>query len=428
MVSVRFSLTCFASVCLVLAAGCGGGGGDGAGGSDVLAEQAGPTTVVSGNFVATDGTTPLGSALVYVEGGKTRDGLAPAAAACGTPPDSTWPATCTGSDGSFSLTVQVPAGANLVLAKNGFVHRASVPAGQATLALGAVSLDAASAGARIAVVLGNDTMHQVLARLGMGTLNPVRQLVYGTETFKVFDSEYGQDSVQAFRQYPAWDRLFIDSDGSGKADLYDHAVVVFNGGGYESLRADPNRMNTLRDYVQQGGRLITGGSGFYLIEDLWPEYLDWAGVDAPVNVPERPLNVRSESYFEPVLGQTDAALMTWLSTLTCTRYLGAASTGSCFDVPASGSFVVDGVSTQVLPDSYARLLGAHSLRAPFVRNLMTGYVNLSDGTVFQTHPLAVVMTVGAGRVGYTAFQIEPAAPVPGITPHERVFQYMVFEM
>lgn len=424
MLSIRFAHACVASVLLVQLSGCGGGGGgDGAVGS----EQAGPTSVIGGTFVSTDGTTPLGKALVYVEGGKTREGLAPAAVECGAPPDGNWPATCTADDGSFSFEVQVPAGANLVLAKNGFVQRTAVSAGQASVALGALKLDPGAAGAGIAVVLGDDTMHQVLARLGMGTVNTVSQLVYGTETFKVYDSENGQDSVQALRQYPAWDQLFLDRNGNGKADLYDHSVLVFNAGLYDSLRADPNRMQMLRDYVRQGGRLITGGAGFYLIEDLWPEYLDWAGVDAPEGVPERPLSMRSESYSTPVYGRADADFAAWLSGRTCMRYLATVESGSCFDRPADSMFVVDAVSTEVLPNAYARLLGPHSQSAGLVRTLVTGYIDVA-GEMVRTHPLAVVMNVGAGRVAYTTFQIEPTAQVYGITPHERMFQYLVFEM
>jgi hypothetical protein len=424
LLSIRMAHACVASALLMQLSGCGGGGG---GDGPVGAEQAGPTTVIGGTFVATDGTTPMGKALVYVEGGKSRDGLAPATVACGTPPDASWPATCTAADGSFSFEVQLPAGASLVLAKNGFVQRSTLLAGQASVALGALKLDPATAGASIAVVLGDDTMHQVLARLGMGTVNPVGQLVYGTETFKVYDSEAGQDSVQALRQYPSWDQLFVDRDGNGKPDIYDRAVVVFNAGLYDSLRADPNRMQMLRDFVNQGGRLITGGVGFYLIEDLWPEYLDWAGVDAPAGVPERPQSLRSEASVTPVFGRADADFATWLSGRVCMRYLVNIETGSCFDVPSDSMFVVDAVATEVLPNAYARLLGPHAQSAALVRTLVTGFVDVA-GTMQQTHPLAVVMNVGAGRVAYTTFQIEPAAQVSGITPHERMFQYLVFEM
>ena len=427
MLSIRLVHACLASALLLQLSGCGGGGGGGGEEGPVGGEQAGPVTVIGGTFVSTDGTTPLGKALVYVEGGASRDGTAPAAVACGAPPDASWPATCTADDGSFSFEVQVPAGANLVLQRNGFVHRTAVAAGQGNVALGTVRLDPASAGAAIAVVLGNDTMHQLLARIGMGTVNTVGQLVYGTETFKVYDSENGQDSVQALRQYPNWDQLFTDRDGNGRADLFDRAVLVFNAGLYDSLRADPVRMQMLRDYVQQGGRLITGGAGFYLIEDLWPEYLDWAGVDAPEGVPERPLSVRSESYSTPVFGQADSDFATWLTGRTCTRYLATIETGSCFDMPSDSMFVVDAISTEVLPNAYARLLGPHAQVAPLVRPLVTGYIDVA-GTFVRTHPLAVVMTVGAGRVAYTTFQIEPSAQVSGITPHERMFQYLVFEM
>jgi hypothetical protein len=423
MFSIRMAHACMASALLMQLSGCGGGGGD----SAVGPAAAGPNTVIGGTFVSTDGTTPLGKALVYVEGGKPRDGVAPAAVDCGTPPDSTWPATCTADDGSFSFEVQLPAGANLVLSKNGFAQRTGVPGDQANVGLGALKLDPGAAGGRIAVVLGDDTMHQVLARLGMGTVNTVGQLVYGTETFKVYDSENGQDSVQALRQYPAWDQLFLDRDGNGKADLFDHALVVFNAGLYDSLRADPNRMQMLRDYVQQGGRLITGGAGFYLIEDLWPEYLDWAGADAPDSVPERPLSARSEADSTPVLGRADPDFAAWLSRRVCTRYLANAETGSCFDLPADSMFVVDAIATEVLPNAYARLLGPHAQSAALVRTLVTGYID-AGGTMVQTHPLAVVMNVGAGRVAYTTFQIEPTAQVSGITPHERMFQYLVFEM
>ncbi len=412
----------------VVVTGCGGGG-DG-GDSVVLAANAGPTTVVAGTYVSPDGETPMGSALVYVEGGKTRDGLAPQAVACGTPPDASSPATCTAADGSFSFEVALPDGeATLVLKSNGFEQRTRLVNDRpATLALGRVVMDRDQAGSRIAVVFGDDAMQQPLARLGLGETNPARQLTYGSETFKLYDNEDEQGTTQSRRNYSSWERLFADEDGNGLADIHDYAVVLFNSGHYEQLRANAAYREALRAWVRDGGRLVTNGLSYLLVEDLWPTYLDWDEAETAAEEPERPLFVPSESYDRTVYGLPDVALRGWLSATRCTRYLVEYESGSCFDVPAENLFAVDADLTLLLPNSYARLLGPHPQSTGSVRTLVQGNL-LIDDQVFATHPLAVVLSYGAGRIAYSAFRFTPDAAIPeGITPHERVLQYLVFAM
>jgi hypothetical protein len=129
-----------------------------------------------------------------------------------------------------------------------------------------------------------------------------------------------------------------------------------------------------------------------------------------------------------VYGKPDVPLYNWMAGVTCARYLTAIETGSCFDLLSDSAFAVDGVPTQVLPNFYPRLLGPHPQSAGAVRTLVQGYTQI-EGGLSATHPLAVVLSIGKGRIGYSSFQIAPVALVTeGITPHERMFQYMVFEM
>lgn len=290
-------------------------------------------------------------------------------------------------------------------------------------------------GRDIAVVLGNDAIYDTLARLGFGSTNSSDGgLVVGTESFRIFDSQNGQDSVQLFRQYPDWFTLFtLDSDGNGRPNLYDQRIVVFTDNVYEDLRADSAKMDVLRDYVRQGGHIITNGPN-YLVEDLFPEYLDWQGIDLAPNVPETAApSLRSESFYNDVYGRPDANLRLWLEPQTCSSYLVTVAVGPCIGTSINDMFEVDGVLPQVLRNSYQRLQGGHA-GAP-VRLLVDGHIKWTnpDGSTGEapTHPLVADARVGAGRMSYITFQVAPAANVyvggniSALTPHERIVQYLV---
>ena len=161
------------------------------------------SATITGTLLAPDGTTPLANALVYVEGSaiaragsRARPLGVPAADVCGTPPTAGWSYTCSAADGTFTWDGNIPANAKLVAVKGAFRIEQTLSASGGAVALGNLLVPTGTpAATRMAVVTGYfDSVQDVLAKLGFGTVSPSGQLVAGSEQFDLFD---GNDTLPA---------------------------------------------------------------------------------------------------------------------------------------------------------------------------------------------------------------------------------------
>ena len=413
----RPSLTALAVACLMTLSSCGGGGGDGTddGHAAVLTDA-----TISGKLVAPNGETPLGNALVYVEGSAQSaaasgrvNASAAAASGCGAPPATGWAATCTAADGSFTWKGKIPAGAKLVAVKGAFKATETVPAAGGDVALGVLSIPVGVGTTRMAVVTGLfDSVEDVLAKLGFGEVESGR-LKAGTEKFDLFDGM--NSSISASSERPPFTALFTDADGNGKADIFNYAVVFLNCGLDVAQATNPAYAQVLRDYVAQGGRLYVSDQAYDYLEQAFPAYIDFHGSDVvPAATPEIPGQAKVGNGGIAVESSLDPALRDWLGGIGCTG-------GSC--LTGGQTAKIDGfLGEWVVMD------GAHATAPSPVKVWVSGPVRYSAQDTTADKPLTVSFAAGKGRVTYTSYHNEPSYTGTGFLPVERILQFLVFEL
>ena len=268
------------------------------------------------------------------------------------------------------------------------------------------------AATRMAVVTGSfDSVQNVLAKLGFGTLDASGlQLVLGSEQFDLFD---GDDTLPA--SYPEFVALFQDGDSSGRPDIFNYAIVFLNCGLDESVGADPARLQILRDYVEQGGRLYVSDLAYDFVEQVFPQYVDFEGSAGTAAA-------SPETVGAAELGETDITsaatldpqLQAWLGGVTC------GSGGSCLN--ANGTATIEGFLS-----GWAVMAGAHASAPSNVRVWVSGPVTFDGQATAVNRPLTVGFNVGSGRVTYTSYHNEPFGAV-GFVAVERILQFLVFEL
>ena len=396
-----------------LLAACGGGGSDG---TPPVASPppAAATVTVSGLLTAPDAVTPIANALVYVKDSSTATaaGQARALAAlpCGTPPTASWAAACTGADGKFTFAAQVPASPTLVAVKGAFtVEKALVINGDGALDIGTVALAPASA-AKFAVVTGSyDRIEDVLAKLGYGQVVGGR-LVPGTEAFTLYDGGYASLGDN-YREASA---LFADADNNGQADIFNHSVVFFNCGLDEAMLDTPANRDTLRAFVEAGGRIYASDLAYDIVEQVFPAYVDFEGSPGtPADQPEEAGAAEQGDSGIEVNATVDTTLAAWLQGVTC-------ATGPCVN---AGKVHIEGFLS-----SWAVMAGVHPAQQAAVKTWTAGPVTFNGQVQAVDRPLTVSFGVGQGRVTYTSYHTEPGGLANGFLPQERVMQYLVFEL
>lgn len=397
-------------------AACGGGGS----GSPAAPPPAGlNTATITGTLLAPDGTTPLANALVYVEGSeitRTDDRAQPLAVpgpeVCGTPPTAGWSYTCSAADGSFAWDGRIPANAKLVAVKGAFRIEQTLSASGGAVALGNLLVPTGtSAAARMAVVTGDfDRVEDVLAKLGFGTVDGSGQLTPGSETFDLFD---GNGTLSP--PYQDADALFQNDSATGRPVIFNYAIVFINCGTEDSSATDPTRLEILRNYVQEGGRLYVSDLAYDFVEQAFPGYIDFEGsagtAAATAEVPNQAELGTSGITSDATL---DPALQAWLGGVTC------GSGGSCLN--GNGTATIEGFLS-----GWAVMTGAHANPPSSVRVWVQGPVTFDGQTAPVQRPLTVGFAVGNGRVTFTSYHNEPFGAT-GFVPVERILQFLVFEL
>lgn len=372
------------------------------------------TVTITGKLTAPDATTPIANALVYVKDSSTPQaatsaGPLAAALACGTPPTASWASACTGADGSFTIAANVPASPTLVAVKGAFTQEKTLTiGGNGPVNVGTVALTAASA-AKFAVVTGSyDRIQDVLAKLGYGQVQD-GVLVNGSESFVQYDGDGSLPDT-----YAAVDKLFVDGDADGKADIFKYSVVFFNCGLDEALLDTPQNIATLRAYVEGGGRIYASDQAYDIVEQVFPAYVDFLGADGvAADQPESPGAAEEGEGGITVNATVDASLAAWLQGVTC-------ADGPCV---ANGTAHVEGFLS-----GWAVMAGLHPAQAANVKTWVTGPVTFNGQATPVDKPLTVSFPAGQGRVTYTSYHTEPGNGTGGFLPQERILQFLVFEL
>lgn len=415
---------------------CGGGSGDGdendpGNGGNLVTDSV--DVSVSGSLVAQDGETPLINATVYIP--DDEQGEIPEGITCALPEEGFLVVTCTGVDGSFSFSAEVPEIDQLVRAvKGSFSMEVSIdPSEQGAeidLSTVSISTNPLASDANIAVVTGSfDDMQDVLAKTGLGDLNAFGQLELGTETFDLYDGDYSLEG----EEYPLFSELFEDR-GDGKARLFNYDIVFINCGAGESNwygeespsrnvpAADESTRATLREYVEEGGRLYVTDLAYDFVEQTFPEFLDFEGSDStPHGEPETQDDAeQGRSGITPDGDVLDDFLLSFLDTVDCG--------GDCLNdddtIPLDGFLSGWGV-----------MVDAHPEKADQVKFWVSADIHrYSDDLNEQgvNRPLTMSFPFGKGLVIYSSYHTHHGYyggedELDVLLPQERVLQYLVFE-
>ncbi|MCA9605123.1 MAG: carboxypeptidase regulatory-like domain-containing protein [Myxococcales bacterium] len=410
--------------CLLLATACTSGGRLDAGGSPMdgaPASDAGSPPpppdaatchgTVEGQVRLPNGIHSAAGALVYVAG---EAGERPLTGECGqcVAYESVLAHALTDAAGRFELSL--PAGTHEIIIQKGGDERrveASVACdGTTTLATEAVRLPRTVEEGRVprmAVIDGiYDSMELVLARMGLGELAiDGAGLSVVDPPFDFYFAPVGAiadvppiptDEQRSLLRDPerlaAYDIVFI----SCGAELVEPATPGFAG----SLLFEPGVQQNLRDYVENGGRLYVTDLEYTLIEQIWPQAIDFAhgSGDGLSAEPETPyLANRGEGFFETDARVVDTDLLRWLTTN---------------GVAASATIPIQGlVPGWVMMDRHA--------------SVVRRWVERDE------RPLTVSFAAGCGRVVYSSYHLEEGfsrrfSELP--IPEEAILAYLIFQI
>jgi len=413
------------------------------------------TSKISGVVVAPDGSTPISGATVYVPnnsgsaffGGVVimSESAGTSGATCEEPSKPYAAKTCTEANGSFQFDVPVKSGVlDLNVEKGVFSFSTRVEIGGSTANIGNVTMpsDGDNFTTKIAVITGEyDRMQDILAKLGLGTVDENGHLVLGTEVFDLYDGDYTLPEG-----YPFYTTLMEDADMSGQPDLFNYDIVFVNCGVDEyalagtvsgqtprthsrsSKLVETNTQNTspqfdeyiaaIQQYVQNGGVLYVTDWAYDFIEQPFPSKIDFFSSD---DVPENEPEYIDEAEWGVVDITTDADILepnlgNWLGNVSC-------ESGNCLNTNET-------IHIEGFLDDWIVMNGAHT--GSDVKFWVEGLVEWYDYVDFNikhsgVKPLTASFVVGSGKVVFSSYHTVEEVGGKGWKPQERILQYLIFE-
>ncbi|MBN1513613.1 MAG: carboxypeptidase regulatory-like domain-containing protein [Phycisphaerae bacterium] len=336
---------------------------------------------VEGTVYAPNGTTSLAGATVAVPGAAPTD-----------PPTTS---TTSGPDGSFCLENVPPGDVTITITKGSWntSFQLSVIAGKSITALAQwTTLPASGTGAATIAVIegGYDRMQDILAKLGMGTVDAKGYLVPGSEPFDV----YGSASD-----------LFFDT-----ARMATYDIIFINCGADEYAIEDAAVIRNIRDYVNQGGKLYVTDQAYDYVEQVFPAAIDFYGSDdTPADQAE--LQDAAQEGAPDITVEAavlDEPLADWLQQRSALNSDGTVHIAGFL----RGWVGIDQVpgTTKVWITGDAAMWGS-----------------LPDPTSPEIRPLTVTFESGDGRVLFTSYHTEESAS-PDLRPQEWILAYLAFEL
>lgn len=354
--------------------------------------------LVSGKLVSYDGKTPIANALVYVvkQSNGTNDKVmtslysassldpAPndltdnvvAESECGVAPEGSLASTCTNADGSYDLDIETDSKELLIkFEKGAFTAEQKITikdTGSSQVGSTELSDTVLQTVPKMVVIEGSyDSIELILARLGLAST----------------DAETGEITESEFELWDSTDDLFVDSNNDGKADIYDYEIVFFNCGQYGlSWLMDDGKRQILEDYISKGGRIYVSDQSYDIVEQTFPEYIDFFGSDdTPTDQPEAMYQANQGQGGITIKSNIEPKLKSWLESVTCAQ-------GSCLN--EDGTVTIKGFA-----GGWARMNSVNNSKNVDI------YASGQDSDEVM-RPLTVAFNYGKGRVTYTSYHNE----------------------
>ncbi|TJZ73820.1 hypothetical protein [Chitiniphilus eburneus] len=459
-----------ASLLAALLTACGGDGD----GNTVPTPTPTPTPgepvsrTLTGTVRAANGD-PIPYAAVYVAGngsGKlasvrppSRAEADPETACKASIPTNVLAGTCSGPDGSFSLTLPASSTppSQLVIQKGSLKAVKAVDCGQeaiCALPAGSTTIGAGDSSAypAVAVVTGNyDQIENVLAKLGDANLGDEVAGVYGrvdaTGRF-VYGSEYGgkltiingggtpllTEHAAEIGSYPTWES-FLDGtrpllDAAGKPVF--SVIFIDCGNDADGLLSDPAVRARLKAYVDAGGRLYVTDWSYNFIEQVFPQAAKFEGDSDDATLPGLPDTAKNGTgglHLNATINLP--ALATWLKAVPVVSNLAGTAPGNPESDCASTSTVNGALNADgTLPvgdflGGWVHIAGFHDTAGSLVVSSGAGLD--FDGLVDR--PLTFIRPEGSqgGKLIYSSYHTADECPSPRFWPQERVLQFLIFE-
>ena len=394
----------------------GGSGIDAAVGIDVLPPCA---ATLTGVVRFPNGREPVPGAVVYTTAG---DAPAPRTGECNQciGSESVLSHTETGIDGTFSITVS--RGMQRLVIEKGLFARV-------------IELDVTECGAtipledeqtrlprnpsegqipKIAIGTGYyDFMQNVVAKLGLGTLDASGFLVPGSEQFDLYDGaddpfgSGGGASLESLLRDMAllstYDIVFINCGSSPEDGFF----------GSGSILSEPAVRDNLRAFVEGGGRLYVTDEAYDYVEQTFPRFLGFEEAPSLSTTPE----VEDAAELGEDMDRVDATvhddtMRAWLDSL------GHIVGGT---VGITGMIAGWTVITQTDP----------MLTTTWVSGPVTWTSSSTFDSRTDVRPLTVTFDLGCGRVLYTSYHTDSSFFGSGgasLTAQELILAYLVLEI
>ncbi len=409
----------------IIVAGCGAGG-DGGGGDGGLGDGGGSggasTGKVTGTIYDLNGVDPVVNAVVYVSQGTQtpRRLYLQGASTCDNPGIQVVTKTCTASDGKFDLS-NVPSGEiTLGIAKGLFKKEIKTKVqGGGTLTLtkeqGTLPNQSGDGAQipRIAVVTGDfDRMEDMIAKMGLGTVDSSGAIVNGTERFTLIDGNNSLDDAA----YQNFDITIGDINELKKYDI----IVINCGNIYEEMLGEQAVRGRLAQYVSDGGRIFATDWSYDFVEQVFPDSLDFLGDDTtPATSPE--VMDTAQEGDDGITTNAEVlvpTLKSWLGNVKCGSETNPSNTLSCLNTDGTihiGDFL----------SGWAVINGPHQGKEAIVTEWIRGEVSWSGGN--GVNPLTMTFPSGSGKILYSSYHTS-GEPHPYFLPQERILQYLLFEI
>jgi hypothetical protein len=319
------------------------------------------------------------------------------------------PFVLTEPDGSFSLPAVSGAGQQLVVQKGQFLRVIDFPVAPGTNAVPANQSNLPGVWnpangmwiPRIGVYDADpDRVYNVLAKFGMGQVSAQGQLVAGTEQFTLIDSNDQGGALDDLAFINQFHILFLPC---ASTKYWVNAPNV-----------PPARIDTLRAYVEAGGKLYATDHSNEYIEAPFPNYQEFHSPSMPDIQPA----------YEAIGIIQDPDLLAWLDALPpALQDIGGGN-------PTLA--MLPGITTQL---NYS---GIDQVSDVIVQNDEGEDVNVGhhvwvEGPCFSCtspntpRPMAISGQYGCGRMMYSTFETSSVAHL-GLNPQELVLLYMILEI
>jgi hypothetical protein len=389
----------------VLDVGANGTGEQGDDGGDGCVPQTTNATL-TGTVYAPNLEIPISGAVVYVTSGEAEP-----------VPDGVYCAECvevscndhfvlTEADGSFVLPATAGPGQKLVVQKGQFLHVADidVAAGDNAIAADQSNLPGEwnpAAGLwipRIAVVeTFNDSIFNILGKIGLGQVNANGALVNGSEQFDLLSQPAGGallDDLDAMRQY--------------------HIIFIPCMAQVEMGSLSQQRMENIRQWVAEGGKwYVTDWANEYLYE-TFPNYQTLHGQNFDPDL----------GYYDTTGIVLDAELLAWLEALPAPLKDIGGGHPNLLSLPTVG--IVDNWS------------GIDAIPSVMVENdegeqVDVGHYAWVEGACpacnpsNELRPMTISGEYGCGRMMFSTYHTDEGEHA-GLTPQELILLYIILEI